>query len=265
MKTLDISTISLLQGFLLLAIPLVISFYVKLGIVKRSLIGIVRMAGQLILIGFFLEYLFRWDLAWVNVLWVLGMLVFASLSVVRSSDLKLRVMFFPVFLAILITAGLMLFYYNFVILDMKNIFQARYFIVIGGMMLGNSLKSNIVTLSSFYAGMKTGRERYLFHLGMGATVREAVMPVFRRALNTAIAPTIATMATMGLVFIPGMMTGQILGGASAMTSVKYQITIMITIFSSSMLSAFLGLLFSLRRAFTAGGFLRQDIFIKEGP
>ena len=76
----------------------------------------------------------------------------------------------------------------------------------------------------------------------------------------ALKPNIASMATMGIVFIPGMMTGQILGGSSPITAIKYQIAIMLTIFVIVSVTITLTTLFTIKSSFTELGMLKSHIF-----
>ena len=95
---------------------------------------------------------------------------------------------------------------------------------------------------------------------MGASLREAIDPFLSQALKASISPHIATMTTMGLVALPGMMTGQILGGALPIKAIKYQLAIMVCIFTTMVFSTWLNLLLSRRVAFNRYGMLKQDIF-----
>jgi putative ABC transport system permease protein len=97
---------------------------------------------------------------------------------------------------------------------------------------------------------------------LGATRWEAVRPYFREAVKAAVNPTIASIATMGLVSLPGMMTGQILGGSDPSLAVKYQLAIMICIFTSTTLAAILNLTLSLKIAFNAFNVLKADVMTK---
>lgn len=97
-------------------------------------------------------------------------------------------------------------------------------------------------------------------LAEGATTVEATRPYLTGALHDAIAPTLATTATMGLVSLPGMMTGVILGGASPMIAIVYQIAIMIAIFSGTAVTILLGIQFCRKAGFTPWGTLNPDIF-----
>ena len=101
---------------------------------------------------------------------------------------------------------------------------------------------------------------FLSYLLMGATLKEAVHPFMREAIRTSLAPTIATMMTIGIVSLPGMMTGQILGGSFPLVAIKYQIMIMIGIFTSLVLSMVTSLYLSLPFAFDRMLMLKSEIF-----
>ena len=79
-------------------------------------------------------------------------------------------------------------------------------------------------------------------------------------IRAALAPTVASMATIGLVSLPGMMTGVILGGASPATAIKYQIAIMISIFSGTAITLAVGLWLTAKTSFTPSGVLDRTIF-----
>jgi len=126
--------------------------------------------------------------------------------------------------------------------------------------LGNSLRGNIIGVSSFYKSIKRNERRYLYRLSVGASLYEALKPYFRAGMITSLQPTIATMMTIGIVSLPGMMTGQMLGGASPMVAIKYQIAIMIAIFVSVSMSVALMILFTIKSSFNGYGVLKKGVF-----
>lgn len=89
--------------------------------------------------------------------------------------------------------------------------------------------------------MRTEKARYKYSLIAGATRSEALRPFISEALKISFAPTIASNATIGLIWLPGMMTGQILGGSDPMTAIKYQILIVISIFVGGVVTVFTAL------------------------
>jgi len=98
------------------------------------------------------------------------------------------------------------------------------------------------------------------NLAQGAMLHEAIRPHVRKACQAALAPTVATMATIGPVSLPGMMTGVIMGGASPTVAIKYQIVIMISIFSGTAITVALGLWLTTKGSFTPYGLLDRTIF-----
>ena len=258
----DITLWRLLAGFGLLIIPVALSVFARLGIIRQLLISTGRMTGQLFLMSILLIYLFRWDNPWINVGWVIVMIFFACFSAMINSQLAFRNFFGPVFLSYFIGAGFVLLFFNKIIVNHENIFTARLLVVIGGMLLGNSLNSTIIGISRYYESIRKENRRYLYLLSLGATKNEALLPFFREAMLAAMKPFMASMATMGLVSLPGMMTGQILGGASPETAIKYQIAIVLAILTAVTISVSLSIYFTSRKAFNAYGVLRDDFFKK---
>jgi len=249
--------------YLLLLIPLAIAWYFRIGILRRMLVAILRMTVQLAAVGVALIYVFRWDNTWINIGWIVAAIGFATFSAINNSELNYRKFVLPVFVALLLSAGSILLFFNGILLDLDNIFTAQYLIIIGGMLLGNALKGIIIGIADFYRAIHKDRDRYLYHLAAGAGQMEALTPFFRDGLKAALNPSIASMATMGVVFLPGMMTGQIIGGSSPDTAIRYQIAIMITIFVCITLSVVLTILFSVRQSFDEYGNLREEVFRDE--
>ena len=237
-SAIDISWANLGLGFLLMIVPLSLLYYYQTGLVRSTLISISRMTLQLLLVGLYLEYLFRLDNTLINIAWVLIMIIVASFSVIKRSNLNLSMFFLPVFISILLSLLFIYLYFIFLVVQLDNIFQAMYFIPLTGMLIGNCLQGNIIALTSYYSKLKTEQLQYRWSIANGATKSEALRNFMKDSLKKSLNPTIATMAIMGLVSLPGMMTGQILGGSLPTVAIKYQIMIMISIFVAMSLTIF---------------------------
>ncbi len=260
----ELSFIAMGLCLFLLVLPLSLCYVAGLrSLITDTLFAVVRMVGQLLLVAMLLKYLFTSNNMLLIIAWILTMVIFASSTVVKNCNLNLKYLFMPVLLSFFITLFFLLVYLNVFVLGDYSFFDPRFLIVIGGMLLGNSLRCTIVGLSQFYNDLKNSHKQYLYTLSLGATRIEALAPYFRTSLSSAIRPTVASMASMGIVFIPGMMTGQILGGSNPMLAIQYQVMIMISIFTVGMLSTALGILFSLKISFTPYGILRDCIFNKK--
>ena len=263
METIDISIYSLLLAFLLLAVPVILSRIYGLDLIKPLLTSAGRMTVQLVLIGIFLKYLFLWNNAYINLSWLIVMILVAVFSAIRGSSMKQGKILAPVFLSFALATFAVIFYINIFVIRLDHVFDARYLIVLGGMLLGNSLRGNIVGIDTFYKSLRKDAKKYLYVLSLGASHHEAVRPYMKESIRLALKPTIASMATIGIVALPGMMTGVILGGASPEVAIKYQIMIMISIVVSTIISVLLTILMTSRACFTKYGMLRSDIFINK--
>jgi putative ABC transport system permease protein len=247
-------------AFLLLLPALVIITWLHLGQLRSALVGIGRMTVQLLLVGFFLVYLFDENEPLLTLAWFVVMLGIAAGSVVRRSNLRLRLLLWPSVLSLTLAATPILFFFTAVILRLDRPLEARYFIALGGMLLGNSLRGNIVGLSTFYSAIRENRHHHRYVLSLGATRIESIYPYLQESMRRAIAPTLAATATMGIVFLPGMMTGQVLGGAPPLVAVHYQIAIMLSIFACVAVATLLGIAMSIPAAFQKSGLLDESIF-----
>ncbi len=262
METVDISIFSLGLVFLLLAVPVGMSVYYRLNMTGAMLFSVLRMSLQLFLIGIFLKYLFLWNNPFINAAWLIVMILVAVFSAIKGSSMKAKKVLVPIFISFSAATFLILLYINVFVIRLDMVFDARYLIVLGGMLLGNSLRGNIVGIDSFYRSIRKDSKRYLYSLSLGASHHEAYLPYLKESVQLALKPTVASMATMGIVALPGMMTGAILGGASPDVAIKYQIMIMIAILVSTILSVLLTIVLTLKVCFTGYGTLREDIFEK---
>ncbi|HIH74932.1 MAG TPA: ABC transporter permease [Methanosarcina sp.] len=260
----DISIPSMILCFLLLSIPLAINYKIKLNLSRRTINSVTRMTVQLALVGVFLTFIFDLNSGILNIAWLLGMVTVASYTTIRNVELQMEKLFLPVILSFTVANLSILLYFNEFVLDLENLLEARFLIPIGGMILGNSLSGNVVGIGEFYADIRRNENRYLYNLSLGASRYEALLPYIRKCLRSALRPTLANIATAGVVFLPGMMTGQILGGASPILAIKYQISIMITIYVSTALSTTFSILSTTQAASDDYGLVKKEIYRKKG-
>ncbi len=231
----ELSYLGMAAVYLLLLPVLLLSMRYRLAIVRDTLWAVARMSVQLLLVGLYLRCVFQWNSFVVNLLWVLVMTAVAAWTTLRQAKLPVRVMFPAAFAALTGSFLAVLFYFIFLITG-KSASDAALLIPIGGMLLGNSLRGNVVVLERFFRQMRDNRAEYELRLLYGANRNEALLPFMQTALRAGISPQIASMATLGIVSLPGMMTGQLLGGSTPMTAIQYQIAIMIGIFAIDMIS-----------------------------
>ncbi|PMK03890.1 ABC transporter permease [Vibrio sp. 10N.261.55.A7] len=249
----DISFLQLALFSSTLLIPIFINVHYQLDLGKDIFLSITRMVIQLIAIGIYLEYLFSINSLAINLIWIAIMIVIGSLSIIGKAKLPTRFLFKPVSSGLLLGLSPILILLCFVFIQPKPVYNAQYLIPLAGMLLGNSLSGNIIALQNLFTAYESRRSEYEAALSLGASPTYASMPFLREAIQKSFAPVLASMATTGLVTLPGMMTGQILGGIAPMTAIKYQLMIMIAIFVMMSISVTLSLRLSLNSAISSEG------------
>ncbi len=223
-----IGVTGLVVSYLILTFVFVISFLERLKLERDILISYLRMSVQLFLAGFVLVYVFKIDNPFLNVVIFLFMIFFASRIVVERSGVKMKNATIFVFLSILISSAVVLTILLFGIVGLNRL-NARYFIPLAGMVIGNSMNSTAVGIERFFSKIKDNRSKIEDLMGLGATQEEALSFVRKEALKAALLPALASASGMGVVFLPGMMTGQILSGVKPTQAVYYQIVIVVAI------------------------------------
>ncbi|MFW6337974.1 MAG: ABC transporter permease [Alkalispirochaetaceae bacterium] len=247
--TQEISFLGLVTIYALLLLPLALFAFLKLPLLKDTAIAVLRMTAQLALVGLYIELLFALNRWWLSGLWLLLMLLVANGATLRRAGQK-GLALFPHGLVSL-ALGTLIPLSGMLLLAVRPdpLYDARYLIPLAGMLVGNSLRANIIALERFLSSLRERFDEYLAALSLGASRTEALLPNIRSALNAALSPTIASIATIGLVSLPGMMTGQILGGSAPMTAITYQVAIMIAILVSTTITSSLNLYLTIRTAF----------------
>lgn len=241
MTAADIPVTSLLLGILLLIIPIIMLLEMKVKLLKSLLVSILRMIIQLAAIGIVLDYLFKWNNLIFTIGWMAVMLVSATLITMERVNYP-RSFILPLIFLPFLSATLIVLPYTVLIIVKPQASQlSRYLIPLYGMLLGNSISSATLAIERLTSDLKNNWKAYYTRLALGASPNEAAMPFLRAAYKTSLIPRILNISTMGLVTLPGMMTGQILGGSSPTTAIKYQMLIMIAIFAAVSISVYLAM------------------------
>jgi len=264
-ETIEIGWLELSIGYGLFLIPLYLLWYFKTGLLKASVIACLRMTFQLLLVGYYLEFVFTLDNPFLNIAWLLVMTIIGATTITKRSGLNVKIFALPVFIALFSTVFFTNLYLLVAVVKPDNFFEARYLIPISGMMLGNSMRHNIVALSDFYQSLMNNKNYYYYLLANGATKQEALLPYWKNALKLAINPAIAQMAVMGLISLPGMMTGQILGGNLPNTAIRYQLLIIIAIFFLAVVSISLSIYISNYYVLNKDGTFKKKQFLTGKP
>ena len=128
-------------------------------------------------------------------------------------------------------------------------FPARYAVPLGGILLGNALTAATLAANRYLQHLSEHRAEIETALGLGATPRQADQRARTAAFSTAVTPVLNAMMVVGVVKLPGMMSGQMLGGSSPQTAAQYQLLVLFLLAAGDGLSALWTLTWLQRRAF----------------
>lgn len=207
---------------------------------KEILISSIRMTIQLVLVGYILAYVFEHRHPLYTLVITAIMLVFSIYNIYKRAKSLLSTEIKKI-IALSMTLGILasLIYFVLVVLQVSPWYEPRYVIPIAGMIIGNSMTGISLGVKTLVDGMTTNKQLVEAALILGATPKMASKQIVNNAFDAAMLPTINSMVGMGIVFLPGMMTGQILGGASPVVAIEYQIAVMLGIVGSVSLTVLL--------------------------
>jgi len=242
-------------SILLIVIVVILSIWQRLNIEKEIVVGSVRAFVQLIAIGYILEFIFDLDKIYYTLLVILVMsLVGAYTSYSRSNKLPMG----------LIIAWVSIFTGSFISLGLPVVTRIidttpQYLIPLAGIVIGTAVKSGSLAFNRTRREISNNKEKIEAILSLGATSRCAYHSFAVEVLRSALIPTIDTLKIVGLIQLPGAMTGMIIAGASPIEAVKYQIIIMYMVTCSAAVTAVMITLLSMKMFFTKDHQLKYEL------
>jgi putative ABC transport system permease protein len=248
---------NLLPAFALILLAMALSRIQRLGQARKIGWAAARMVVQLLAVGYLLHVVFSLKTP-LLVASILVVMAGFSLQVAGSQAKRRMPGFYRVMgSSILAGCGGVTFFFCALVVGYSPWYEPRYLIPLFGMILGNSMQGASLAAERLEAEIGERRDEIETALCLGATPRQAVETSLRNAFSAALIPTINTMAAMGIVSLPGMMTGQILSGTEPVVAVRYQIAIMCAVSGGVAVTAFLLLMQGYRRYFTPAQQLRR--------
>ncbi len=228
----------LVLASLLLIVNIGLSALLRLGLGKDLIIAAVRMTVQLALIGLVLEWIFQVRQPVLIVLMAMIMAGLAGVTAVQRTSRRFPGVYWNSLVTISASAFLVTGAAITGILQVDPWYDPQYLIPLLGMVLGNALTGISLGLDRMMEGCIKNRNWIETMLSHGASRWEAAHEEIRQALRTGMIPTVNAMMIMGIVSLPGMMTGQILAGAAPLDAVRYQMVIMFMIAACTALATF---------------------------
>lgn len=239
----DAVQISIFNFALIYILLIVVGIVMKLSKINQTkllLIASIRMTIQLTLAGYALTYIFDNPSPILVCGYVMLMSVFAVyriLSVNKGLNNKFKLIIgFSIILS-----GLLIIVFFITVVIGESIFNPQYTIPLSGMIIGNAMTGITLGVKTFMTKIKDSKLQIEVLLNQGAKPKNILKPFVNSGLETALLPTLNSMLGMGIVSLPGMMTGQILSGELPTTAILYQISINISLAAVVSLAVFLSL------------------------
>ena len=255
----EVVPISLWQlglGLVFILMAGIISLLHALRLERDLLVGTLRTFVQLFLLGYILKFIFNLGSAPL-VLAVFGfMILFAAWEIRNRVNEKQVSFFWPLLVSMAISYVIVTYMVTAVLITVDPWWKPQYFIPIGGMVIGNSMNAIAIALERLLGELRKRRPEVEALLCLGADYKEASNEMFRNAMRAGMIPSINSMMGVGVVFIPGMMTGQILAGANPLQAVRYQIIVMVMLVGSTVIGSLLVVYLVRKLCFGPGGQLR---------
>jgi putative ABC transport system permease protein len=249
----DISLGQLAATLVLVALAVAVSIWQRAGLEEDIAIAVARSFIQLTAIGFVIQFIFDQDELVFVVALITGMVLFGAFTA-RGRAKAVPGAFGPLLAALALAATVTL-----VLVVALGVFdpKPRFLVPVGGMVVGNSMTAAAVALNRLGDEVLSSAARIEATLALGATSTQAMLPVLRRSLRSAMIPLIDSTKTTGIVFFPGTMVGTLLAGASPVDAVRLQLILLWTLLGSVALAALTAMALAYRNFFTAAHQLKD--------
>ncbi len=225
----NITIVRMLIGVLLLMIPALILFRLDRRFLRQSASVLGRLAVTLLVLAGCLYYIFQWDMAWVNILWVL-----LSSGVATAVYCRKRWQSVPIYISMTVVTFIM----GIVVLllmDVPHLFGASYFLPVMTMLQAEALFACRRGITTYVLERRTHKELFEYLRGNGAHQLEALRPFLTKAITRAFTPVLQQLLLVGLVFVPSLLCGMLLCGIQPLQAIAFLVLMTAAALSSTML------------------------------
>jgi putative ABC transport system permease protein len=229
----EITPLQLTLCLLFVLLAAIGSLGFRLRLEKDLIWGSVRTFAQLFLVGYVLQFVFRLNNPFIIIGLYMWMIFWAAHTIRGRVQEKTISVFAPTFVSMVVSYMAVAVFVTGAIVQVRPWYTPQYFIPLGGMIVGNSMNAIAIALERMFSDLRKQREQIELSFCLGATYQEATGAVLRDSIKAGMIPSINALMTVGLVSLPGMMTGQILAGADPTTAIKYQIIVMLMLVAST--------------------------------
>jgi putative ABC transport system permease protein len=248
-------------GFLIANI--VVIHLLELGLERDITLGGFRATVQLLMVGYFLRWVFLTRQVAVVMLAFGIMLSVAVWTATRRVKRKLPGLLYKSALSIVLGSGITTVIVTAFVIGTDPWWDPRYFLPLAGMIVGNAMNAAALVSERMVSEIISRQGEIEALLSLAATPRQAVAPALRAALRSSMIPSINGMMTVGLVSLPGMMTGQMLGGADPSVAARYQLMIVFVLAGATSAVAVSLSMLLYHSFFTSAWQLRKELVASE--
>jgi putative ABC transport system permease protein len=246
----NLSVTDLAIAAALILINGLLSVVLKLGLGRQLLVAAVRSVVQLLAIGYLLGWVFQFAYWYVVLPLMCLMTLIAGISAAGRGKRGYKGQYVDSIVSVWVSSWLIAAIGLFVVIRIRPWYEPQYAIPILGMILGNTLTGVSLGIERMTQELTSGRGTVEMILALGGSRWEAAQVAVRQAVRAGMIPTLNQMSVVGIVSLPGMMTGQVLAGESPVDAVRYQIVIMFLIAASAALGTVGAVLMTYRRLFS---------------
>jgi putative ABC transport system permease protein len=218
------------------------AYFMRLEIQKKILIAVLRTVVQLFLAGYvLLGFIFSIQSPWLVLAYLVGMSIIASLEAISRQIRTYNGHYIDSLVSVLAGGGFFGIVCSILVFDPDPWWNPQVIVPTCGLLIGNSISGPSLAVDRFLSVAIEQKHEIETRLAFGASSYEAVIPTIRKCIAAGIMPTLNTMSVVGIVSIPGMMAGQLMGGASPIIAAEYQMAILWIICSTSTTAMFVAL------------------------
>ena len=262
---LDLTWVDVAASLTLVAAVVVLSAWLRLGITRGVVVAAARAAAQLSVVGGVLIVVLRPEAALVwSWLWVAAMVVLAT-GVVRRRTRRLKP--FQPSISLIVTAVLVPLSVCLAVTFGLGVFDLTptALVPVAGILLGNSLPTTIAAAARIEELLSDERGQIDAMLALGFDGSSAIRPQVRKAIRSALVPQVERTSVVGLVALPGAMTGMILAGADALDAVAAQMIVMFLILGGVAFTVAVVVLGTARSVMTPDGRVARPLYAQAVP
>jgi putative ABC transport system permease protein len=235
----DLDLVDLAIAVGLMAIAIGLSVWEKLGLELSLAIAAGRTILQLLVLGYVLDLIFALNNPGAILAILLVMLTIAAIVARNRISQKIPRVLPLVWGAILLSTVVTLLYTNFLILQPDRWYEPRYVIPLAGIVLGNAMNAAAIAGERLVSTVNNSSGEIETHLSLGATPQQAISQYRQEAIRSALLPTLNQMMLIGMVALPGITSGQLLGGIKPLDAVSYEIVIVFMVAIANLLTTIL--------------------------